>query len=89
MLLGEPLEFVLPNADPDNSVVYQLDLEESGIASDASLPLLEPQTGEFSWAPTETGLFALRVLATNDLGQSDQEEFTVLVEPNGVEDSDT
>ena len=89
LLLGEPLEFVLPNADPDNSVVYQLDLEESGIASDASLPLLEPQTGEFSWAPTETGLFALRVLATNDLGQSDQEEFTVLVEPNGVEDSDT
>ena len=78
--VNQPIEFVVEDADPDNTVVYQLDLEESGISLDASQPMIDPVTGEFSFLPSETGTFLLRVIATNEVGESDQEEFTVLVE---------
>ena len=72
--------FTVEDADPDNSVVYQLDLEESGISPTAAQPTIDSETGEFSWNPSETGTFEVRVIAANDLGESDQEVFTISVE---------
>ena len=83
--LNQTFEFVIEDADPDNPVTYQLDLEESGISADASQPTINLQTGEFSWTPSETGTFLLRVIATNDVGESDQSEFSVLVEDQVAE----
>jgi len=72
--------FIVEDPDPDNSVVLELDLEESGISTDTSQPSINAQTGEFLFTPSETGTFLVRVIATNDLGETDQEEFTLSVE---------
>lgn len=72
--------FTVEDVDPDSPVVFSLDLEESGISEDATQPTIDPNTGDFLFAPSETGTFLVRVIASNDLGESDQEEFTVLVE---------
>ena len=78
--VNQTFEFVFEDADPDNPVTYQLDLDESGISADAAQPTIDAQTGAFSWTPSETGTFLLRVIATNDIGESDQQELTVVVE---------
>lgn len=78
--LDEEVSFTALGSDPDNPFVYQLDLDESGISAEANQPTIDPETGEFSFTPSEVGTFLLRVIATNDLGESDQEEFSVLVE---------
>ena len=78
-VVDQPFGFSIEDADPDNSVVFELDLEESGISADASQPSIDSETGEFLFTPSETGTFLVRVIATNDLGESDQEEFTVSV----------
>ena len=78
--INQIFEFVVEDADPDNEVSYQLDLEQSGISVDASQPTIDALTGAFSWTPSETGTFLLRVIATNELGESDQEELSVVVE---------
>ncbi|MDB2686629.1 peptidylprolyl isomerase [Mariniblastus sp.] len=77
--VNQPFGFTVEDADPDNSVVYQLDLDQSGISATASQPTIDPDSGEFTWTPSEVGTFVVRVIATNDLGESDQEEFTVLI----------
>lgn len=76
---NQAFSFTFASADPDNTVTYQLDLEDSGISDDATQPVIDPNTGEFSWTPSETGTFVLRAIATNELGDSDQEEFTISV----------
>ena len=78
--VGLPFGFTIEDADPDNSVVFELDLEESGISVDASQPTINSETGEFLFTPSETGAFTVRVIATNDIGESDQEEFVLIVE---------
>ena len=77
--VNQALSFTFEDADPDNTVTFQLDLEESGISADANQPVIDPNTGEFSFTPSETGTFAIRVVATNENGESDQQEFTVAV----------
>ena len=78
--VNQSFEFVFEDADPDNQVSYRLDLEQSGISVDASQPIIDALSGAFSWAPSEVGTFILRVIATNDLGESGQEELSVVVE---------
>ena len=73
------IEFTVEDPDPDNPVVFELDLEQSGISEDASQPSIDPQTGEFQFNPSETGTFLIRVIATNDDSVSDQEEFTLTI----------
>ena len=77
--VNQLVDFTVEDADPDNSVVFELDLEESGISEDANQPSIDSQTGEFLFAPSETGTFLIRIIATNDEGDSDQEEFTLTV----------
>lgn len=90
--VGQSLGFTFADADPDNVVTYQLDIEESGISAGATQPTIDPDTGEFLWTPSETGTFVLQVTATNELGESDQVGFTVSVvdeidlEIAGIED---
>ena len=41
--------------------------------------MIDPTTGEFSFTPSEAGTFVIRAVATNENGESDQQEFTVSV----------
>ena len=77
--LNEAITFTANGVDPDNEIIYQLDLDGSGISSTAQQPTIDSETGDFSWTPSETGTFPIRVIATNDIGDADQEEFTVTV----------
>ena len=77
--LNETITFTADGSDPDNDFVYQLDLDGSGISATAQQPTIDSATGEFSWSPSETGTFPIRVIVTNDIGDSDQEEFTATV----------
>lgn len=78
--VNQAFQFVFEDPDPDNQVSYRLDLEQSGIPVDASQPTIDALAGALSWIPSEVGTFLLRVIATNDLGETDQEEFSVVVE---------
>ena len=77
--INQAFGFTFDDPDPDNSVTFQLDLEDSGISADANQPVIDPTTGEFSFTPSEAGTFVIRAVATNENGESDQQEFTVSV----------
>ena len=79
MGLDEEVSFTALGSDPDNPFVYQLDLDESGISTASSQPSIDSDTGAFSWTPSEPGSFSIRVIVINELGEADQEAFTVLV----------
>lgn len=76
---GETIIFTAIGGDPDNNLVFQLDLDESGIPASASQPQIDSSTGDFSWTLDTSGEFLIRVIAVNDLGEADQEEFTLSV----------
>ena len=85
--VNQAFGFTFDDADPDNTVTYQLDLEVSGISADANQPVIDADTGEFSFTPSEAGTFVIRAIATNENGESDQQEFTVsVVDEIGVVD---
>ena len=77
--VGEAISFTAEGFDPDNSFIYQLDIDESGISAAAEQPTIDSETGAFTWNPSETGVFPIRVIAINDVGDADQEEFTIVV----------
>ena len=77
--VGETINFMAEGGDPDSNFVFQLDLDESGISPSFNQPTIDSQSGQFSWDLSQTGTFPIRVIATNDVGESDQEEFTVMV----------
>ena len=52
---------------------------DSGISADANQPVIDPDTGDFSFIPSEPGTFVIRAVATNENGDSDQQEFTIVV----------
>ena len=76
---GEVISFTAEGLDLDNSFVYQLDTDESGISATAEQPSIDSETGIFTWNPTETGAFPIRVIVVNDIGDADQEQFTIVV----------
>ena len=41
--------------------------------------MIDPDTGDFSFIPSEPGTFVIRAVATNENGDSDQQEFTIVV----------
>lgn len=61
----------------DDDYGFQLDLEASGIPSNAAMPVIDPGTGEITWIPTATGRFAIRVIVVNGDREADQETFLV------------
>ena len=77
--VNQAFGFTFDDADPDNTVTFQLDLEDSGISADANQPVIDPDTGEFSFTPSEAGTFVIRAVATNENGESDQQDFTISV----------
>ena len=77
--INQAFGFTFDDPDPDNSVTFQLDLEDSGISADANQPVIDPDTGDFSFIPSEPGTFVIRAVATNENGDSDQQEFTIVV----------
>ncbi len=77
--LNELITFTAQGTDPDNEFVYRLDLDGSGISASAQQPAIDSASGQFSWAPSESGTFPIRVIISNDIGGADQEEFTVTV----------
>ena len=76
---GEVINFTAEGSDLDNSFVYQLDTDESGISATAEQPSIDPETGIFTWSPSELGTFPIRVIIVNDIGEVDQEQFTIVV----------
>ena len=76
---GEFISFTAEGLDLDNSFVYQLDTDQSGISPTAEQPSIASETGLFTWTPTETGTFPIRVIVVNDAGDADQEQFTLVV----------
>ena len=77
--IGQEFRFFALGFDPDNVFTYRLDLDESEIPLAVAEPTIDSTTGEFRWTPALEGEFLIRVIATNDLGQSDQESFTISV----------
>ena len=77
--VNQAFGFTFDDADPDNTVTFQLDLEDSGISADTNQPVIDPDTGEFSFTPSEAGTFVIRAVATNENGESDQQDFTISV----------
>ena len=77
--INQAFGFTFDDPDPDNSVTFQLDLVDSGISADANQPVIDPDTGDFSFIPSEPGTFVIRAVATNENGDSDQQEFTIVV----------
>ena len=77
--IGTLVEFTAEFSDPDNDVVFQLDLEESGIPAGVALPTIDLNTGRFRWTPTVTGQFVIRVIAVVDNGFVDQETFILRI----------
>lgn len=72
------IEFTAMVNDPDNTdYVFSLDLDQSGIPQDGAQPTINSSTGRFTWTPNRTGVFTIRVIATNGNGFADQETFRI------------
>ena len=67
--VGEVISFSAEGLDLDNPFVYQLDIDESGISATAQQPSIDSETGIFTWTPSETGTFPVRVIVVNDGGE--------------------
>ena len=78
--VGETIEFTVKAEDIDDETpVFQLDLESSGIPDGAALPTIDSSSGEFQWTPTATGEFEIRVIVINEDGEANQESFPLEV----------
>ena len=74
--VGQAIEFTVDVEDVDNeTLVFQLDLESSGIPDGAALPTIDSSSGSFQWTPTATGEFEIRVIVINEDGEANQETF--------------
>ena len=77
--LNQAITFNATVVDPDDTeVTYILDLDNSGISANAVQPAISDK-GAFSWTPSEAGTFEITVLATDSVGGTDSETFTVEV----------
>jgi ELWxxDGT repeat protein/VCBS repeat-containing protein len=78
--VGETIEFTVKAEDIDDETpVFQLDLESSGIPDGAALPTIDSSSGAFQWTPTATGAFEICVIVINEGGEANQESFPLEV----------
>ncbi len=76
--LNVPFSFMatIEDADGTGDYIFQLDLEDSQIPTNANQPSIDAN-GLFSWTPSVTGRYEIRIIATNMDGFTDQETFSV------------
>lgn len=89
-VVGEAVSFDIDVDDPDadDIYVYQLDLEASGIPAGATMPVIDPSTGEITWTPSVAGgPFEIRVIVVDQDRFADQETFLVNILASDVDNS--
>ncbi len=84
--VGEEVSFTVSVFDPDDfgdNLTIILDLDGSGIPLEVPPPTITPD-GQFSWTPTQTGVFTITILVIDSASNADQETFIL----NVVDDSE-
>ncbi len=73
-----PFSFVatIEDADGTGDYLFQLDLEDSRIPTNANQPTIDAN-GVFTWTPSVSGRYEIRIIATNADGFTDQETFEI------------